>query len=80
MIERKSVVCHTEAEVARICDKCGRRSEAGSDFEYDEFICIRTTGGYGSVLGDCARIEVDLCQHCVKDILGSYLRVTQQGM
>lgn len=40
-----------------------------------EFIHIRERGGYGSIFGDGSEIECDLCQHCVKKLLGAYLRV-----
>ena len=60
------------------CDRCGRAAwpfDADDIVELQEFLYVCFTGGYGSVFGDGARMEVDLCQHCVKELLGPYLRV-----
>lgn len=60
-----------------ICDRCGREAELDDqDCEFHEFTSIQYRAGYGSVLGDGNRVEVDLCQHCVKDTLGTWLRIT----
>jgi len=32
------------------------------------------TGGYHSVFGDGMEIEIDLCQQCLKDLLGKWVR------
>ena len=57
------------------CDKCHKKFNIDDICEMQEFLHFRNTGGYGSIFGDEAEIELDLCQHCVKDILGQYLRV-----
>jgi len=59
------------------CDKC--KIDASSDkeiFEYQEFLRVRFRGGYGSVFGDGDICEIDLCQRCLKEVLGAYIRVT----
>jgi hypothetical protein len=43
--------------------------------EWQESLQLRFTGGYGSVFGDGTKVAVDLCQHCVKELLGAYCRV-----
>jgi hypothetical protein len=66
--------------VEKICDKCGRKAHFNEDvFEYQEFQFYYISGGYGSVFGDPANLECDLCQHCVKELLGPYLRDAEQG-
>jgi len=55
------------------CDKCGRKAESNDIIEYQEFKTIFIDGGYGSVFGDGAEIECDLCQHCLKELLGKYM-------
>jgi hypothetical protein len=61
-----------------ICDRCGRRAESDSDhFEYQEFLTIDNIGGYGSVIGDGTRLQLDLCQHCVKELLLPFARLTK---
>lgn len=57
-----------------ICDRCGREAEVG-DMEAEEFISIEQVGGYRSIFGDGNQISTDICQHCLKDILGEWLRV-----
>lgn len=57
------------------CDRCGLLAERG-DAEFTEMSCIRMKAGYGSIFGDGNKVEVDLCQRCLKLTLGRWLRVT----
>jgi len=59
------------------CDCCHKKFYPGPEdlFEIQEFVHIRETGGYGSIFGDEAEIKGDFCQHCVKNLLGQYLRI-----
>ena len=53
--------------------------EAG-DYSNRLFVPIRFvdfTAGYGSIFGDGNRVQADLCQHCVRKVLGRWLRVTE---
>ena len=60
-----------------ICDRCGREADRGNaSVEFHEFTRIQFRAGYGSVFGDGNEIQVDLCQHCLKDTLGAWIRVT----
>lgn len=54
-----------------ICDICER--EYNDIIEVQEKISINEHCGYGSIFGDGNRIELDMCQHCVSDILGQYI-------
>jgi len=60
------------------CDKCGASAHEGST-EFHEFVKIDIFAGYGSVLdegrGDGCDYEVDLCQRCVRDLLGPHMRL-----
>jgi len=57
------------------CDVCGREvTNEGDPMEFQEFLNIRFIGGYNSIFGDEDIFESELCQHCVKKILGKYLR------
>ena len=40
---------------------------------------IGLDAGYGSIFGDGNRVEIDLCQTCVQDTLGAWLRVKTTG-
>ncbi|MBC9925395.1 hypothetical protein IT777_26630 (plasmid) [Klebsiella quasipneumoniae] len=57
---------------AKTCDRCRRRAEK-DNLEFQEFLTIDHRAGYGSVFGDGSRLRLDLCQHCVKEILGQWL-------
>jgi len=58
------------------CDRCGREAEDGES-EFYEFTFIDYKAGYGSILGDGNRVRIDLCQHCLKEMLGTWLRVEE---
>lgn len=62
--------------MAIVCDCCGRRisTDIEDTFELQEMVSIDITGGYSSVFGDGVRLHTDLCQACVKQILGPYLK------
>lgn len=58
------------------CDRCDRLAEMGdSELEFQEFVSIDRKAGYASIFGDGNHVQVDLCQHCLKDTLGPWLRI-----
>ena len=50
-----------------VCDMC--KTEYTDEMELQEFHFINFTGGYGSVFGDGNKIEIDICQHCLKGLI-----------
>jgi len=52
------------------CDVCGM--EYDNEIELQEFHHIDFVGGYASVFGDMTRIKCDICQHCLKKMIGSH--------
>jgi hypothetical protein len=58
-----------QTPVALICDCCGREATIGHDYEAQEFVSIDFVGGYGSVFGDGTRVNLDICQYCLKEKL-----------
>ena len=60
-----------------VCDRCGREADADDiqAAEAEEFVSIERVGGYGSIFGDGNQISVDICQHCLKEVLGEWLRI-----
>jgi hypothetical protein len=60
-----------------VCDRCGREAAADNtnELEAEEFVSIERVGGYSSIFGDGNLISVDICQHCLKDVLGEWLRI-----
>lgn len=58
------------------CDRCDRLAEMGdSELEFQEFVSIDRKAGYASIFGDGNHVQVDVCQHCLKDTLGPWLRI-----
>lgn len=58
------------------CDCCGRKASLGdTDFELEEFVSIDFVGGYKSTFGDGSRVSLDICQYCLQDKLGKWLRI-----
>ncbi len=53
-----------------ICDKCGKEITPEDIMEWQESYSIVFTGGYGSVFGDGVTVTCDLCQDCLKDLIG----------
>jgi len=72
MVEKKYRQVGMTEVTAYICDKCGRRYD--DDIEMQEFHLIRFNGGYGSVFGDGTMVECDVCQHCLKAMIGDIAR------
>lgn len=59
------------------CDRCGREMVPNElDCEHQERLAVRFRAGYCSEFGDGNLVEGDFCQHCVKDVLGPWLRIT----
>jgi len=64
------------------CDRCHKKYKVGSDpnscdiIEIQEFNTISFSGGFGSVFGDESHVECDLCQHCLKELIGDICRIT----
>lgn len=54
-----------------VCDK----DVTHDPLEFQETIQISHMGGFGSVFGDGLEVNVDLCQHCFKKLLGKYCTV-----
>lgn len=66
-----------EAKVV-ICDRCGKRMSDDEPFEgYTNRTQIRFRAGYASLFGDGNKVEGDLCDKCLHDLLGPYLRVVE---
>jgi hypothetical protein len=58
------------------CDRCGHCTEnTPTSFEFGEYISIDHTCGYGSIIGDGTRLQIDLCQQCIKELLLPFAQV-----
>ena len=68
----------TEAVSAITCDRC-QVSFTEADDDWYEMVSIEFAAGYGNIFGDGNRVAIDLCQHCLKQTLGPYLRINENG-
>ena len=77
-MQKKTTRKRAVTEVTHIvCDKCGREMdiEMQDDLEFQESVHIEFVGGYSSVFGDGAHCKLDLCQHCLNEVVGEYIRI-----
>jgi hypothetical protein len=58
-----------------VCDICGMIATTKDFTEFQEMIQIKHSCGYGSIFGDESDIECDICQTCLKKLLGKHLKV-----
>ncbi|WP_247308919.1 hypothetical protein [Ralstonia pseudosolanacearum] len=63
-----------QALAACICDRCKHRLTP-DDGEWQERLSFDQSCGFDSVFGDGNTVSLDLCQHCVREVLGQWLRV-----
>ena len=69
IIEQNEIV---QTVLAYVCDSCQTEFEDAIDIQ--EFLHYRNHAGYGSVFGDGAIMSLDLCQNCVKKLLGDFIQ------
>ena len=60
------------------CDKCHKFYKIDNIFEIQEFHHINFNGGYGSIFGDGDKIQCDICQYCLKEMIGDFCKRTSQ--
>jgi hypothetical protein len=58
------------------CDRCGKDVTCDDNYEHQEALHINFVGGYGSVFGDGTKVECDLCQNCLQDLIKDFCRIT----
>lgn len=58
-----------------ICDGCSLETSIDAGYEFNEFISIEHSCGYGAIHGDGKQLSIDLCQHCFAGMCGDILTV-----
>lgn len=53
-----------------VCDLC--QTVIDDPMELQEACSLDFIGGYNSVFGDESEVTCDLCQHCLKDLIGKF--------
>ncbi len=77
MIKTIKETVEQETIIGYKCNKCGKEATFEGDrcFDAQEYLSWRTQGGYGSIFGDGSTISLQLCQQCIKELLGPYLQI-----
>ena len=75
MINRitKTVTEEVREFVSVTCDRCYR--EFSDPMDLQEFHQVNFTGGYSSVFGDMTKVTCDLCQTCLKTLIGDFCAI-----
>lgn len=75
--EKTEIVKETEKI---ICDVCKKEFLYNNEniMEIQEFHHINFRGGFESVFGDDVEVRLDICQHCLKEKLGQYMRFEEE--
>ena len=58
-----------------ICDVCKTEYKNIDDVEIQEFLHIDLIGGYSSIFGDSNSVRCNICQYCLREKLGEFLRI-----
>lgn len=76
MIKYRTITSKTKVGSAIICDVCKKTYSINhkNRMEINAFYHINFTGGYSSIFGDGESYSLDICQHCLKEKLGDYVR------
>lgn len=73
MVRNFDTVPSVKQELKSItCDVC--QTSYTNVMQLQEFHYVDFIGGYESVFGDGVRMQADICQRCLKTLLGKYLR------
>ncbi len=78
IVTSQTVTVEREEISAVTCDKCDKTLLVKNDkdvFELLEMYSISFVGGYGSIFGDGRKVECDLCQECLKEMIGDICRM-----
>lgn len=79
MIKKKTKKQEIEYFYSVTCNKCKKEfyyddtEDEQDELEIQEFCHISFVGGYGSVFGDGTEVKIDLCQRCLKEMIGDLI-------
>jgi hypothetical protein len=79
MIKTKKIKTTSEQAVSITCDKCKKTfdvNKSDDQMEIQEFHHVGFVGGFSSVFGDGIGVKCDICQRCLKEMIGDIVRYT----
>jgi len=77
MIKTKTEMKEVEVIEKVLCDKC--KKEIMDILEWQEMLHIDFVGGYSSVFGDGTRVQCNLCQYCLKELINNFYQKEEQN-
>ena len=78
MIKKIKMEVEVWQDAKIICDICKKEYDADENWdEVQEFHHINFTGGYNSIFGDGTRVECDICQYCLKNMIEKYATLSE---
>ena len=75
MLETIEKIYKGKEVISITCDKCLKKID--HEMEMQEVFRLRHGGGYNSVFGDGVDVECDICQHCLKEMIGGIARIVE---
>jgi nitric oxide reductase large subunit len=78
MKEYKEIDFKKMIPISMKCDKCQKEFTKEDLIEWQEAYQFEFVAGFGSVFGDGNVVECDLCQSCLKDLIGEYVRISDR--
>jgi len=77
MILYENIQQNNQILTAIECDICHKIYNGNLIFEIQEFHHIKFQAGFASVFGDGLIVSCDICQHCLKKLIGNYCRIEE---
>lgn len=69
---KSEIICQAVPD-GFVCSVCKTKYEQEHWTEIQEALHWTMRGGFDSVFGDGTVVSIDMCQHCVKKVLGGFL-------
>lgn len=81
MIKTDRITVEAEFPTTYVCDVCKKeypsQENGGHSYEWQEFVHLSFMVGFASVFGDGNQVDIDICQYCLYDLIGPYVRITK---
>jgi hypothetical protein len=78
MIKYKNKTFRRQVANSYVCDRCKKEVSVDDIMELQEWHRVSFVGGYSSVFGDGCKVEADICQNCLLELIGAFCRRTEE--
>jgi hypothetical protein len=76
MIKTEMELREVTVDTKIVCDRCGAE-EYLNDYGQEYLRWKNNVGYFGREFEDLTTLELDLCEKCVKELLGPYIRIDE---